>query len=157
LLKYCFDIKWKCSTFVQRWSNHFFGGLFKHVTAISLFGERPFEHECFVRTAESFPSSEKLCLVEEKPQMNNNLHFLILFGLFFLKLMKITLNNFYLIHHRLYHMVSRFLSTNFTRDATRINGSNVNFPYYKSTQRIAKHFKSYFLCKQRMRLWHLFK
>jgi hypothetical protein len=66
LLKYCFDIKWKCSTFVQRWLNHFFGGLFKQVTTISLFGERPFEHEFFVRIAESFSSSEKLCLVEEK-------------------------------------------------------------------------------------------
>jgi len=89
--------------------------------------------------------------------MSNNLHFLILFGLFFLKLIKITLNNFYLIHNRLYHMMSRFLSTNFTRDATRINGSNVNFPYYKSTKRIVKHFKAYFLCIQRMRLWHMFK
>jgi hypothetical protein len=44
-------------------TNNFPGGLFECVRKISLFDERPFEHEFFLRIAQSFPLMKKLTLV----------------------------------------------------------------------------------------------
>lgn len=51
-------------------SNNFPGGLFKHVREISLFDERPFEHEFFIRIAEAFPFIKMLFLKNMKPQQH---------------------------------------------------------------------------------------
>ena len=51
-------------------TNNFPGGLFKCVREISLFDEHPFEHEFFLRIAQSFPFMEKLTLNNYKPQNN---------------------------------------------------------------------------------------
>ncbi|CAF2755815.1 unnamed protein product [Rotaria sp. Silwood2] len=49
-------------------TNNFPGGFFKFVSVISLFDERPFEHEFFLRIAQSFPFMKKLTLINMKPQ-----------------------------------------------------------------------------------------
>ncbi|CAF3043203.1 unnamed protein product [Rotaria socialis] len=41
-------------------TNSFPGGFFKSVCVISLFDERPFEHESFLRIAQSFPCLKEL-------------------------------------------------------------------------------------------------
>ncbi|CAM4840382.1 unnamed protein product [Rotaria magnacalcarata] len=52
----------------HRITNTFPGGLFKYVSKISLYDERPFEHEFFLRIAQSFPLVKDLTLVNVKPQ-----------------------------------------------------------------------------------------
>ncbi|CAF4492051.1 unnamed protein product [Rotaria sp. Silwood2] len=54
-------------------TNNFPGGLFTCVREISLYDERPFEHEFFLRIAESFPILKIFDLKNSKPQ-NNKLY-----------------------------------------------------------------------------------
>ncbi|CAF4418073.1 unnamed protein product, partial [Rotaria sp. Silwood2] len=49
-------------------TNNFPGGIFTLVRRVSLFDERPFEHEFFRRIAQSFPFMEKLTLINNKRQ-----------------------------------------------------------------------------------------
>jgi hypothetical protein len=51
-------------------TNNFPGGLFKCVREISLFDERPFEHEFFIQIAQSFPLMEKFTLTNRKAQQH---------------------------------------------------------------------------------------
>jgi hypothetical protein len=51
-------------------TNNFPGGIFKYVREVSLFDERPFEHEFFLRTAQSFPLMENLSVVNNKRQID---------------------------------------------------------------------------------------
>ena len=52
-------------------SNHFPGGLFKHVNDVSLYDERPFEHEFFLRIQKSFPFMKYLMITNQKAQNDN--------------------------------------------------------------------------------------
>ncbi|CAF4901878.1 unnamed protein product, partial [Rotaria socialis] len=49
-------------------TNNFQDGLFKYVREVSLYDERPFEHEFFVKIAKSFPLMEQLTVYNDKPQ-----------------------------------------------------------------------------------------
>ncbi|CAF4896155.1 unnamed protein product, partial [Rotaria sp. Silwood2] len=49
-------------------SNNFPGGLFKSVTKISLFDERPFQHEFFLKISQSFPLLEQLTIANLRTQ-----------------------------------------------------------------------------------------
>ncbi|CAF3547553.1 unnamed protein product [Rotaria sp. Silwood1] len=51
-------------------TNNFSGETFKYVREISLFDERPFEHEFFFKISQSFPFMKKLTLINEKSQNN---------------------------------------------------------------------------------------
>ncbi|CAF1262603.1 unnamed protein product [Rotaria sordida] len=51
-------------------TNNFPGGIFERVRTVSLFDERPFEHEFFFQIAQSFPFLEKLTLINQKRQNN---------------------------------------------------------------------------------------
>ncbi|CAF1204222.1 unnamed protein product [Rotaria sordida] len=51
-------------------TNHFSGGVFKYVRKVSLFDERPFQHEFFLRIEKSFPLMEELTVCNEKRQIN---------------------------------------------------------------------------------------
>ena len=90
-------------------TNHFPGGLFKNVSKISLFDEYPFEHEFFIRIAQSFPLMKKLSLINEKPQMNNNEHFSIIEYPHLTELILLEAHNDYveqfLIQNRLYDVM----------------------------------------------------
>jgi hypothetical protein len=57
-------------TYYNKITNNFPGGLFKCVGEVSLFDERPFEHEFFLQIQKSFPLLKKLTLINEKPQNN---------------------------------------------------------------------------------------
>ncbi|CAF4539517.1 unnamed protein product, partial [Rotaria sp. Silwood2] len=52
----------------ERITNNFSGELFKSVCEVELFDERSFEHEFFLRIAQSFPFMKKLTLINSKPQ-----------------------------------------------------------------------------------------
>ncbi|CAF4720034.1 unnamed protein product, partial [Rotaria sp. Silwood2] len=43
-------------------TNNFPGGLYRYVRVVSLYDEYPFEHEFFIRIAQSFPFMEKLTI-----------------------------------------------------------------------------------------------
>ncbi|CAF3909554.1 unnamed protein product [Adineta steineri] len=53
-------------------TNNFPGGLFNYVEDISLFDERPFEHEFFIRLTKAFPLLKKLRVSNEEPQNYKN-------------------------------------------------------------------------------------
>ena len=80
-------------------TNHFPDGFFKCVCEISLFDERPFEHEFFLRISQSFSLMKILTLINQKQQkMIINIYQLlnirILLNFIFMKCMKIISNNF---------------------------------------------------------------
>jgi len=64
---YSYPYKWKC---YKNITNNFPGGLFKCVYEVSLFDERPFEHEFFPQIAQSFPFMKKLTVSNREAQMN---------------------------------------------------------------------------------------
>ncbi|CAF4243676.1 unnamed protein product, partial [Rotaria sordida] len=51
-------------------TNNFPGGLFKYVYQVSLYDERPFEHEFFIQIEKSFPFMKKLKVDNKEPQSN---------------------------------------------------------------------------------------
>jgi hypothetical protein len=51
-------------------TNNFPGGLFKYVHQVLLYDERPFEHEFFLRIAQSFPFINILSIKNSKSQNN---------------------------------------------------------------------------------------
>ncbi|CAF4505801.1 unnamed protein product, partial [Rotaria sp. Silwood2] len=51
-------------------TNNFPGGIFTCVRKVSLFDEHPFEHEFFLRIAQSFPLMEELTVNNQKRQIN---------------------------------------------------------------------------------------
>jgi len=147
-------------------TNNFPGGLFNCVRQVSLYDERPFEHEFFLRIAQSFPYVEKLILFNKKPQNNkrfsklqkNNHNLLIIeyphltyldltdahddYVTQFLLDTKMRLpNNFNLFVH--YKSLKR-VTHNFKRDATRINCSKANYFYDDAFSRFPQHFEDYF-------------
>jgi len=54
-------------------TNNFPGGIFRSVRSVSLFDERPFEHEFFLQIQKSFPFLEKLILKNNKRQNKKQL------------------------------------------------------------------------------------
>ncbi|CAF2853570.1 unnamed protein product [Rotaria sp. Silwood2] len=58
------------STYYHGITNNFPGGLFQCVNIVSLFDERPFEHEFFLRIVQSFPFMKKLTVINDKAQKN---------------------------------------------------------------------------------------
>ncbi|CAF1244301.1 unnamed protein product [Rotaria sp. Silwood1] len=55
-------------------TNNFSGGLFEYVYDVSLFDERPFQHEFFLRISQSFPFMRSLSLTNNKPQNDKLCH-----------------------------------------------------------------------------------
>jgi len=51
-------------------TNNFPGGIFKYVRRVSLYDERPFEHQFFLRIQNSFPFMEELTVHNHKRQIN---------------------------------------------------------------------------------------
>jgi hypothetical protein len=60
------------SEYYHNITNNFRGGLFNNVTEISLFDERPFEHEFFLQIAKSFPFIDGLHIHNWRSQKNDN-------------------------------------------------------------------------------------
>ncbi|CAF3201428.1 unnamed protein product [Rotaria sp. Silwood2] len=152
--------------FYKYLSNNFTGGFFKYVTEVSLYDERPFEHEFFLRIAHSFPIVRDLTLINRKPQLdkqyikskNNNQNLSIIE---WSHLTRLTLceahddyveqflvdtktclpNIFYLSVD--YQSLER-VTHNFRRNATRVNCAKLRFLSVYRTFEISEHVKDYF-------------
>jgi hypothetical protein len=92
-------------------TNYFPDGLFKYVREVSLYDDRLFEHECFVKIDKSFPFMKQLTIYNRKSQKNksseqsiyDNQHFSPIQYLYLscFRLMMIMSNNFYWIRKHL--------------------------------------------------------
>ncbi|CAF2122003.1 unnamed protein product [Rotaria magnacalcarata] len=67
---YSYPYKWKVYNNI---TNNFRGGLFTSVTEVSLYDERPFEDEFFLRIAQSFPFMKELTIKNLKAQNKKQL------------------------------------------------------------------------------------
>jgi hypothetical protein len=149
-------------------TDNFPGEICKCVRRVKLFDERPFEHEFFLRIAQSFPFMEELIVINSKSQKNKlynddkgfsiikypHLTSLSLIRTHddyieqFLLDMKMCLpNNVHLFAND--EFLKR-MTHNFTKDATRINCAKVNYicttlNYRYDNSQVAKYFKDYFL------------
>ncbi|CAF1325885.1 unnamed protein product [Rotaria sordida] len=147
-------------------TNKFSGGLFECVRQVSLFDERPFEHEFLFRISQSFPFMEKLTLINDKPQSNKQNRKVKNDGqdLLIIEYPHLTYLNLNKAHH---DYVEQFLvdmeiclpnnvclivsfealkmvTENFTRDTTRINCAKLTSLCLLGSYKITKHIKNYF-------------
>jgi hypothetical protein len=148
------------SKYYDNITNNFPGGLFKCVREVSLFDERPFEHEFFFQIQKSFPLMEKLKIINEKPQNNKRFNqdlsiikYSYLSQLDLSKAHKDYLEQFlsntrtclqnYLDLYVDYRSLKQ-VTHNFTRDTTRMNCSKVKYFYRNNINQLPKYFKGYF-------------
>ncbi|CAF1473281.1 unnamed protein product [Adineta steineri] len=129
-------------------TNQFPDGLYEYVRKVSLFDEKPFEHEFFLRIQKSFPLLEILYVKNKKPQshkqLNDNQQYLSLIQ--FSSLSELHLADVhddyieeFLFHTKTYlaKNVNLFINNeslerithNFTRECTRINCTKVDKLY----------------------------
>ena len=132
-------------------TNNFPGGLFKCVREVSLFDEHPFEHEFFLRIAQSFPFVKKLTVINQKPQNNKqfrksknenqNLSIIKYPHLTELDLIEAYIDYYeqFLfdtktclpidVHVYMNYELVKKVTHNFTRNTTRINCAKINYVY----------------------------
>jgi hypothetical protein len=147
-------------------TNNFPGGLFKSVQEVSLFDERPFQHEFFLRIAESFPFMKKLTLINFKPQKHEQHHkskndnkdcsIIEYHHLTHLDLMDVNVNyveefldntKTSFKNHILLNVRSRPLrkgTHNFTKDCMRVNCAKLSGLHICGQFKIPEHLKAYF-------------
>ena len=145
-------------------TNNFPGGIFKSVRRVSLYDERPFEHEFFLRIAQSFPFMEKLTLINDKGQNNKQFRksqhqdlsiieypYLIELDLSqaqkdyyeqFLFGTKTCLPNNVCVNMD-YRLVKK-ATRNFRRNTTRSNCAKMVFVYFLKKSKFPEHLKDYF-------------
>ena len=143
----------------ERITNHFPGGLFSNVRKISLFDEKPFEHEFFVRIQKSFPYVKDLTVVNWKAQTNVEkdfklIHYSHLTGLWLAQAHQDYIEQFLLdtksalpfnVNIYVDYRSIRRVTNDFKRFETRINSSKINCIYSDSKQQFSKQFRNYFL------------
>ncbi|CAF1559442.1 unnamed protein product [Rotaria magnacalcarata] len=144
-------------------TNSFPGGLYKCVTKISLYDERPFEYNFFLRIAESFPHLKKLIIENMKPQNgkpksdgNQNLPIIEYPHLITIDLTEAHLDYIELFlfdtKMRLSNNISvvaiyqalRRVTEKFTRNATSTHGKKLHRLNLVGKYRIPKYVKEYF-------------
>jgi hypothetical protein len=129
------------STYYHNITNNFRGGLFNNVTEISLFDERPFEHEFFLQIAKSFPFITGLLMHNRESQKNDNqqcsiIEFPYLRNLDLIKTHENYLEQF--LNNTKIHLLNNIqlyvdynclqrVTNNFTSDTTRINCGKVEY------------------------------
>jgi hypothetical protein len=144
--------------FYHHLSNHFPGGTFRYVIEVSLYDERPFSHEFFIRIAQSFPLLEELTVVNRKPQIDEryietiieypHLKRLVLSEVHddyveqFLVDTKMCLSNAVSLSV-LYGSLER-VTHSFQREATRINCAKLRFLSTYGRSSLPQHVKDYF-------------
>ena len=144
--------------FYHHLSNNFPNDSFKNVTELSLYDERPFAHEFFLRIAQSFPLLKELTVVNRKAQLDQRcIESIIVYphlkGLDirdvyddyveqFLVDTKMSLPNAISLSVR-YEALER-VTHNFQREATRINCSKLRFLHTLGISSLAQHVKDYF-------------
>ncbi|CAF3696829.1 unnamed protein product [Rotaria sp. Silwood1] len=140
------------ATYYESITNNFSCGLFKSVCEVSLYDERPFEHEFFMKIAKSFPFMQKLTLYNNKfdeQSKDDNRHLSIIeypylthldlndahdeYAEQFLLDIKTSFRTMLKVEVA-YESVQR-VTHNFTRDATGINCKE--FIYFSAPSQIA--------------------
>ncbi|CAF4373931.1 unnamed protein product, partial [Rotaria sp. Silwood2] len=147
-------------------TNNFSGGLFPCVRKISLYDDHPFEHEFFLRIAQSFPFMQTLSLNNFKPQnnklckesQNDNQDFSIINYPYLTNLTLYDAHDDYIeeflvdtkiclpnnaVHLNIYYEQLKRVTHNFTRDITRINCAKLN-SLHLNGRRLPKYAKDYF-------------
>ncbi|CAF1465152.1 unnamed protein product [Rotaria sordida] len=147
-------------------TNNFPGGLFPCVRKISLYDDHPFEHEFFLRIAQSFPFMQTLSLKNFKPQnnklckesQNDNQNFSIINYPYLTNLTLYDAHDDYIeeflvdtkiclpnnaVHVNIYYEQLKRVTHNFTRDTTRINCAKLN-SLHLNGRRLPKYAKDYF-------------
>ncbi|CAF3395329.1 unnamed protein product [Rotaria sp. Silwood1] len=145
-------------------TNNFPGGLFKFVRDVSLYDERPFEHEFFLRISRSFPYMEKLTLVNRKQQNNKqcrkskNQNFSIIT---YPHLIELDLHKTHKDYHRQFlfdittclpdnvrvcvdYRLMKKVTHNFRRNITRNNCSKISYVFFYYKSEFPEHLKDYF-------------
>ncbi len=138
-------------------TNNFPGGLFEYVQEISLFDERPFEHEFFIRLEKSFPFMKKLTLENKKAQKNKQDSSIIKYShlinlnldeahrdyikQFIFDTKSCLSNNIYLAVD--YHGMKR-VTQNFKSNMIRENSKKIGRLNLVGKERIPKYVKQYF-------------
>lgn len=144
-------------------TNSFPGGIFQYVHRISLYDQRPFEHEFFICLQQSFPMVRKITINNRKPQKNklshrSNQQFSIVKYPHLIELELFQAHRDYaeeflldtkacLMNNVQLQMVYRSLKKvthNFTRRNTQNNCSKMIFSYDLYIHKFPKHFKDYF-------------
>ncbi|CAF3465394.1 unnamed protein product [Rotaria sp. Silwood1] len=148
-------------------ANNFPGGLFTCVCNVSLFDERPFEHEFFLRIAQSFPFIKKLSINNRKAQKNkqnrklkNNNQDLLIIEYPYLKWLGFDeahddyVEQFLLdtktclpsnVDLLIDYKPLKRVTHNFRRKTTQNNCAKVRYRCWEKISRFPKHFKDYFL------------
>ncbi|CAF2960014.1 unnamed protein product [Rotaria sp. Silwood2] len=145
-------------------TNSFPGGLFEFVRDISLYDERPFEHEFFLRISRSFPYMEKLTLINRKQQNNKqcrkskNQNFSIIT---YPHLIQLDLHKTHKDYHRQFlfdittclpdnvrvcmdYRLTKKVTHNFRRNITRNNCSKLSYVFFYYKSEFPEHLKDYF-------------
>lgn len=151
-------------TTYERITNHFSGGLFVNVCQISLFDEKPFEHEFFIRIQKSFPFVNDLTVFNTKAQANNQNNFQLIHYPHLRRLWLCFADESYVeqfllstksalpFNLNLYvgYEVIRRVTHDFKRFQTRINSSKINCIYEDRKHQFSKDFLRYFLTTEYM-------
>ncbi|CAF1244129.1 unnamed protein product [Rotaria sp. Silwood1] len=147
-------------------ANNFSGGLFTCVSEVSLFDEHPFEHEFFIRIAQSFPFMKFFTITNRKPQndkqcrkLKNNNQDLLIIDYPHLKYIRFKDSHDDYVEQFLldtktilpydvdiyvnYKTLKR-VTLNFRRNATQINCSKATYQCFDRIVRFPKYFKDYF-------------
>ncbi|CAF1456185.1 unnamed protein product [Adineta ricciae] len=156
-------------------TNNFLGGLFINVRLVSLFDERPFEHEFFNEIRKSFPHMERLAVKNDKAQHFRQFHgpidgsenLSVIDYPFLNQLIIVDVHDDYieqfLLHSRAcfqgttlfvkYTSLER-VTRHFTRDETRINCAKINkLVLYGDTKRsscLQEYFPHAQICYRRI-------
>jgi hypothetical protein len=139
-------------------SNNFSGGIFQCVHKISLFDERPFEHEFFLRLAQSFPFMKELVLHNREQQKNENQQWSIIEYLHITVLDLVQTHDNYVeqflnnaksclrnnIHLHVDYNTLKRVTKNFTSDVTRINCSKIKWLILYNKPEFCPRLKDYF-------------
>ncbi|CAF1446202.1 unnamed protein product [Rotaria sordida] len=145
-------------------SNNFPGGLFKCVREISLFDERPFQHEFFIKISEAFPFLQKLTLEnfqsQNKKSDEDDQYLSIIEYSYLTELRLLDVHDDY-IEQFLFHSKSvlpnnislsvqydflKRVTNHFTREQTRINSAKIKHVFLAGPgqHHLSKDFYQYF-------------
>ncbi len=133
--------------FYNNITNNFRDGLFKYVSEVSLYDERPFEHEYFLRIAQSFPFLKDLTIINQMLQYdkqcikskNHNQDLSIIRYPHLIRLRFTTAHDDYVeqflvntkmslpnnVYLSVYYQSLKRVTHSFTRNTTRINGAKL--------------------------------
>ncbi len=142
-------------------TNNFPGGLFKYVREVSLYDEYPFEHEFFLRIAQSFPILDKLTLNNQKRQKNKRIQNQHLSIIKYPHLIELDLAETHQDYHEPFlfdtktclpnnvrflmdYLLLKKVTRNFRRNTTRTNCAKMIYVNFRNKLKFPEHLKDYF-------------